>query len=73
MRDKKTRKKQNFYAEKFNEEHLTNNTGEHVAAAGRDSNTKFESSDGLAENLLKSFSNFKAVMDFLNLEIVHFV
>ena len=32
---------------------LANNTDQHVAAAGTDSNSKFKCSDDLAEDLLK--------------------
>ena len=52
---------------------MANNTSKHVGAAGTDSNTKFKWSDVLVENLFKALSNFKAVMEFQNLEIVYFV
>ena len=45
---------------------MVNNTSEQVAAAGTDSSTKFKWSKELAEDLLKAFSNFKAVMEFQN-------
>ena len=43
-----------------------NNTSEHVAAAGIGSNTKFNWSANLVEDLLKALSNFKPVVEFQN-------
>ena len=45
---------------------MADNTSEHVAAAGTDSNTKFKSLEELSENLIKVLSNFKTVMEFQN-------
>ena len=45
---------------------MANDTSEHVAAAGTDSNTEFKWSDDLVEDLLKALSNFKTVMEFQN-------
>ena len=42
------------------------NTSEHVAAAGIGSNTKFNWSANLVEDLLKALSNFKPVGEFQN-------
>ena len=51
---------------------LASNTSEHVAAAGStDSNFEFKWSDDLVEDLLKTLSNFKTVMEFQKLEIVY--
>ena len=57
--------------EKFDEKLLATNTIEHVAAAGIDSNSKFKWSDDLVEDFLNALSNFKTVMVFQNLEIMH--
>lgn len=43
---------------------MTNNTSQHVAAAGTGSNTKSTWSDDLVQDLLKALSNFKTVMEF---------
>lgn len=43
---------------------MANNTSEHVAVAGTDSDAKFKQSDDLSEDLLKAFSNLKTVMVF---------
>ena len=43
---------------------IANNTSKHVTAAGTDSNTIFKCSDDLAEDLAKTLSNFKTVMEF---------
>ena len=48
---------------------MANNTSEHIAAAGTDSNTKFKWSDDLVEDLLKDLINFKTVMEFQNPKI----
>ena len=37
---------------------MAKNTCDHVAEAGTDSNTKFKSSDVVAQDLLKALSNF---------------
>ena len=53
---------------------LVSNTSKHVAAAGcANSNFEFNWSDDLVEDLLKTLSNFKTVMEFQKLEIVHLV
>ena len=52
---------------------MGNNTTDHVAAAGTDSNNKFKWPVDLVQDLLKALSNFKTVMELQNLEIVHFV
>ena len=49
---------------KFDEKQMVNNTKEHIAAAGTDSNTKFRWSDDLVEDLLKALSNFETMMHF---------
>ena len=45
---------------------MANNTSQHVAAAGTGSNTKFNWSANLVEDLLKALSNFKPVVEFQN-------
>ena len=55
--------------EKFDEKLLANNTIEHVAAAGIDSNSKFKWSDNLVQDFLKALSNFETVMVFQYLDI----
>ena len=52
---------------------MANITSEHVGAAGTYQIPKFKWSDDLAEDLLKALSNFKTVMEFQNLEMMHFV
>ena len=49
---------------------MANNTSEHVVAAGIDSNTNFNWSDDLVEDLLKALSNFKTVMEFQNKDFI---
>ena len=45
---------------------MANNTSQHVVAAGTGSNTKFNWSANLVEDLLKALSNFKPVVEFQN-------
>ena len=52
---------------------MANITSEHVGAADTYQIPKFKWSDDLAEDLLKALSNFKTVMEFQNLEMMHFV
>ena len=51
---------------KLDEKQMVNNTNEHTATAGTDSNTTFRWSDELVEDLLKALSNFETVMEFQN-------